>query len=342
MTIKNTALRLLLFLQLLTISAQAEILRWPQLCTSGKLQVMNKSSQNVRAWIQKFNGAKRTESEVNLRAFSQNEISIQATHPEDRFTLMHFSDSQKIKAVLNCEKEKLKAEAYSYEGGVLTFIRSDLQENKIWLQNLFSGENEVLLEYFDRQDKWLGAEIIPLRSLEKKTFKTEILENNWHHINVSGKNRFSVFNLNLKGTSKPVRVQTQKSEVDLQAAYFVVGPREGLGDTFIAKISDPGLIARARELIVHPEYEKMLFAKIEKGHQGYNRNWSKIEKSFWSWSITEVTNFADIGSTACNGLPQQVEDDVDLWVQNPGRICFWNYRVKTELTAEQVAQENPE
>ena len=81
----------------------------------------------------------------------------------------------------------------------------------------------------------------------------------------------------------------------------------------------------------------MLFARIQKDHQGFNRNWSKAEKNFWSWSTSEVPNFADIGSTACNGIPQEVEDRIDYWATDPGQICFWNYRVKKELSPSQVA-----
>ena len=81
----------------------------------------------------------------------------------------------------------------------------------------------------------------------------------------------------------------------------------------------------------------MLFARIQKNHQGFNRNWSKVEKSFWSWSASEVTDFADLGSTACNGAPQEVDDRMDYWVIDPGQICFWNYRVKKELSPLEVA-----
>ena len=97
------------------------------------------------------------------------------------------------------------------------------------------------------------------------------------------------------------------------------------------------MAVRARELIKFPQKEKMVFAKIQKQHSGFNRNWTKPEKSFWSWSTSEVTNFADLGSTACNGTPQEVEDRFEHWIVDPGQICFWNYRVKKELTPAEVA-----
>lgn len=341
MTKYKTALSLLLSVILLTFKANSEVLRWPQLCSSGKLTVTNSSSQVLRGWIQKFSDGRRFENEIFVQAFSRSVFSIQTSNSNDRFTLLHFSDTQKISAVLSCEKSNLSVKAHSLEGGFLNFASSDLSENKIWLQNLFSGSNTIHFNYLDQAGKVMAEETLSLSSNEQKNYKSTLSSSRWSRLKIWGDNRFTAFSLISSGARGPASVQPQVSWVDANASYFLVGPREGQGDTFIARMTDSDLIARARELILHPEYEKMLFAKIEKGHQGYNRNWSKPEKSFWSWSVTEVTNFADIGSTACNGLPQLVEDDVDLWVQNPGRICFWNYRVQKELSPQEITQEAP-
>lgn len=341
MTIRKTALSLLLGLLLLTIEAKSEILRWPQLCANGTLVVKNASNQNLRAWIQKFSDGRRFENEISVRAFGKAEFPIQSSLSEDRFSLMHFSSPQKITATFNCEKTRLSAKSHSLEGGVTTYAKSDLDENKIWFQNLYSETNAITVDYKDIFGKTVSSETVLLNSLEQKNFKTALPESAWHSLKISAEQRWTSFSLISSGARAPQSVQPQTSAADLKAIYFEVGPRDGDGDTFVARISDPTMIARARELVLHPEYEKIVFAKIEKGHQGYNRNFSKTEKSFWSWSITEVTNFADIGSTACNGMPQIVEDDVDLWVQNPGRICFWNYRIKREIPIHEITQEAP-
>lgn len=341
MTIKKTALSLSLGLFLLTIEAHSEILRWPQLCLSGTLSIRNTSNQNLRAWIQKFSDGRRFETEISVRAFSNADFPIVAANADERFSLMHFAPVQKISAAFNCDKSILSAKTQSLEGGVMNYAKSDLAENKIWLQNLYSEENNVTIEYVDAFGKSVSIENVTLKSLEQKNFKTTLPETFWHSLKISAEQRWTSFGLVSTGVRAPQGVKPQTTRVDPTAAYFEVAPREGQGDTFIARIYDPALIARARELVRHPEYEKIVFAKVVKGHQGYNRNFSKPEKGFWSWSITEVTNFDDIASTACNGIPQLVEDDVDFWVRNPGRICFWNYRIKKELSVQEITQEAP-
>lgn len=326
---------------LLTFKAAGEILRWPQLCQNGTLVVRNSSNQNLRAWIQKFSEGKRFESEISVRAFGKSEFQIQSNSTEDRFSLMHFNSPSKITATFNCEKNRLSSKAQSFEGGVMSFEKSDLAENKIWLQNLFAGENQVSIEYVDFIGNTISSDQVILNSFEQRNFKTILPDSNWQTLRISATQRWSSFMMTASGARSPQSVKPQTSIAEHQYSYFEIGPREGEGDTFIARIADPAMISRARELVQHPEYEKIVFAKIVKGHQGYNRNMSKIEKSFWSWSISEVTNFADIGSTACNGMPQIVEDDVDLWVQNPGRICFWNYRIKREIPIHEITQEAP-
>jgi len=341
MTIKKTALSLLLGLFLLTIEAKSEILRWPQLCLNGTLSVRNASQQNLRAWIQKFSDGQRIETEISVRAFSKSDFSIQASKSADRFTLMHFGSPQKISATFNCEKTRLTSKAESFEGGVMTYTQSDLGENKIWLQNLYSGDNTLLVEYIDALGKTISSELVYLKSFEQKNYKTYVSENLWQSLRIKADQRWTSYSMVSSGARSPQSILPQTSTADPDAAYFEVGPRDGVGDTFVVRIYDANLIARARELVLHPEYEKIVFAKIEKGHQDFNRNFSKPEKSFWSWSATEVTNFADIGSTACNGMPQLVEDEVDLWVQNPGSICFWSYRIKKELSVHEITQEAP-
>lgn len=326
----------LIFLIFFTPLAQAEVLRWPQLCLQGKLQITNSTRQNVRAWLQKFSQATRTETEILVNANSTMNLAVSASNSEDRFTLLHFANPQNsLSAVLLCDDQRFPA--HSLEGGLLTFKKSDLDENKIWLQNLFSSLNTIHIEALDRFNKVISTKKITLQAFEQLNDKSFDSDLDWTSLRLSADNRFSAFNLTTAGSTNPNKIEIQKSETDANAHYFLIAPRDGNGDSFVARITSSEMVQRARQLVAHPELEKMLFATIEKGHQGFNRNWSKKEKSFWSWSVTNVTNFADIGSTACNGMPQMVEDDVDQWVQDPGRICFWNYRVKKELTPNEVA-----
>ncbi len=335
MTYKNTALCLLFFNLVLLTKANAEILRWPQLCPSGKLRIENRTNVQVRTWIQNFKGENRIETEVILPAKGHADVLLETHTAEERFTLMHFENPQKISATFVCEKNSLFSQAQSLEGGQLIFVKSDLTENKIWLQNLYSDVNIIHIEYLDLNRKMIGEDFLTLKSFEQQNFKVQ--NRAYARVRISAENRFTAFSLISSGSQNPKEIEIGESHPDRTAHYFLVAPRDGVGDSFVVRIQNPEMTARARELVLHPELEKIVFAKIEKGHQGFNRNWSKPEKSFWSWSATEVTNFDDIGSSACNGIPQLVEDEINNWAQDPGRICFWNYRIKKELSSDEVA-----
>lgn len=315
---------------------KAEVLHWPQLCLNGKLKITNNSNENVRTWLQRFSEDGHSETEMNVGPHRKSTFVVTANSFRERFSLLHFSQSGLIQTEFICDNG-LSSVAHSLEGGVLTFKKSDLDENKIWLQNLFSDTNHVRLQYLDSSQNIVDDRHLILSSRQQLNQKNLQENQNFTTVRVTASQRFTAFNLSREGSDSPFQFKAQKSNLDLNASYFLVGPRSGFGDTFVVQITSAEMIARARELVAHPETEKILFAKIVKGHQGFNRNWSKPEKSFWSWSVSEVTNFADIGSTACNGFPQVVEDNVDAWLKNPGRICFWNYRIKKELTAAQVA-----
>ncbi len=338
MTLLKSAFSLLIFTLTLSSAAQGEILRWPQICPVGKLLVQNSSNQTFRAWIQKFSGEKRIETELTLPAHRLVSINIQSAQASERFTLMHFADPTKISAVFECENPAVqRVAANSVEGGVMRFSKSDLAENKLWLQNLYSDSNLLRIDYFSDSDQVVFSESVVLGSLQQKNHKPVRTNLAFYYLRISAAHRMSAFNLTSQGAVGPNAVKPQKVDLEMSAGYFLVSPREGPGDSFIVQIKDPEMILRARELVAHPEMEKMVFAKIEKGHHAFNRNWSKKEKSFWSWAPTEVTNFADYGSTSCNGIPQLVEDDVNQWTKDPGRICFWNYRIKKELTSAEMA-----
>jgi len=194
----------------------------------------------------------------------------------------------------------------------------------------------VTVELLDRRFNSLSRATILLKSLGQKNYTVIDQTKSWAYVRVSATHRFSAFNTSSVGSDGPAFIASQKSVVS-DGAYFEVRSQDKKGDSFVAKIIDPLLIAEARKQIANPSLEKILFAKITKGHAGTNRNWSKNEKPFWSWSIAEVTSINDLASTSCNGLPQSVEDRVDSWVKDPGRICFWSYRIRRELKSSEVA-----
>lgn len=314
-------------------SVFAEVLRWPQGCLRGELHVTNPTETAMQGWLQKFKPSLVTEVEHQFPANSSTRISITAKSSTERFSLLHLRAPGSLQATLHC-KTKLYP-AHSFEGGILTYRRTDFSENLLHIQNLFVADNTVQIQFFDRRFNLLSESSLKLKSRAKINFKIPTL--NWNYVKVSGDNRLAVFSMTTTGSEGPMIIARQPSQVTDDAAYFELKSRDKVGDSFIVKISNAEMILQARAQIANPNLEKIIFAKIARGHAGFNRNWSKKDRAFWSWSTTEVTAIADLASTSCNGIPQAVEDRVDFWTQNPGRICFWSYRIKREIKPADVA-----
>ncbi|MFZ3231192.1 MAG: hypothetical protein WA160_13375 [Pseudobdellovibrio sp.] len=328
---------LFFIISLFTLTSLAEVLRWPQVCLSGNLEITNTTAISINGWLQKINLSLADETQFTFHPHTTLIINIDAKASSEKYSLLHFENSNSLKANFKCNSEVYPAN--SVEGGVHIYKKSDLDENKIWVQNLFSANNPIKIEYLNKNLKVLYTSDFILTNYENRTFKVphELLTKSWVYLRIQALERFTAYNLTTTGSTNPLRIEIQKTSIDKTAAYFTVGLRNNSGDQFVIKITDQTMIAKAREQISNPVLEKIVFARIQKGSSGFNRNWSKKEKSLWSWSTAEITNISDIGSTACNGLPQALEDRVDSWVGNPGRICFWSYRIKKELTPSEVA-----
>lgn len=330
---RNTRFLLSLFVFLLGAQTKAEVLHWPQVCPSGQLKIENLDNKNVSVWLQKFSPELVEETQHTIQAKNHEVISINQKNQIVRFSLLHFSSRSSVKATLFCYNNSY--EATPYEGGQMYFSFKKNDENKLWIQNLFSELNLVQIRFFNKHNQLVETQSLSLNAYEQKTIKPSN-SLNWTIAEVSAQSKYAAFKLHASGLQTAYQVLKQTGHVDDQATYFLVEPRNGLSDSFVIKIKDSLMIQKAREQILRPDLEKIVFGKIQKGHDGYNQNWNRPEKSFWSWSVTEVTNISDIGSTACNGLPQVVEDRINSWLTDPGRICFWNYRIKKELTPQQI------
>lgn len=335
MSIKHRFIFILLVSFFTYQNVKSEVFHWPQICESGELLLKNSGPTPASVWLQKFGKTLIRETEVEVSSRSSLALPLDAISKEERYSLLIIDQSDSIDVKYKCNDRIYSAS--SLEGGALTFKKTNLAANQIWIQNLFTDTNEVKIEFQNSNHQEITTKVFNLSSLQTTLFVVPDTVKNWSYFKFTAKYKFSVFNLTAYGNEKPLVIAPQTSQVDSSAFYFLVGPRIGSADTFVVKITDEKIAERARELVQNPEDEKMLFARIQKDPKGFNRNWSKTEKSFWSWSTSEVTNFADLGSTACNGAPQEVEDRLDYWVVDPGQICFWNYRVKKELTPLEVA-----
>lgn len=321
-----------------SVSAQSEVLHWPQLCSAGELILSNKSHEQASVWLQVFDQQLEAEEHQLISAGETAEIALAELPQGQRYSLLHFNQAQKFEAYYRCHGVQYRLS--SLQGGELTFRKSSADSPTLWVQNIFDGPNHLQVEILNSQFKAVGRLALELKNNEYKKISSDsfgVENTQWSYFRIRSTEKYISFHLTQNGHSSPIMIEPVKTQVSTEPAYFLVGARDSETDNFIAPIRDPRLIAEARALIAHPQREKILFATVQKNHNGVNRNWSKVEKSFWSWSVHEVTSFGDLGSTSCNGTPQFVEDRASQWVEYVGRICFWSYRVKKELTPTEVA-----
>lgn len=348
---------------LLTLSAQARVLHWPKVCEKQMLTVTNLTTQPQTFWLQEWDQQLQNETQKDVDSRKSIDIELQnnLANPFQNQSLLQvnselqFKKHFEIKARCLTEniykKSKLTLDTYlpvsEIEDGERTFKEQNKTLN-FHLQNLASTANKVELYYFNLNTlkyeptqfevtlkpkevfDW-SIQTLNLKTFLKKQNSKILYEFDSHHFKLISEERLSVFYFNNNSLENMESVNPQKSQPDLSYTYFDVGPRTGAGDHFIIKIKDPLLIQKAREQITKPENEKIVFAQIQLGSQKYNRNLAYKEKPLWSWSVTEVTNISDFGSTLCNGEPQAVEDRAKTWTEYPARICFWGYRIKKEL-----------
>ncbi|MGZ3724421.1 MAG: BP74-related protein [Pseudobdellovibrio sp.] len=322
---------MLIFLSVSVV--EAKIFHWPDYCESGNLKVTNTSASASSLWLQKFSPQLVNETEYPVEAKGSTLIRVEKTDPNDRFSLLQFDQQNTFKVSYVCGGDEI--EATDLEGGVITYKKKSAND-KLWLQNIFYTDNTIKIEF-------LNAFLMPVAQTElslKTGTSTSLVpqsKSDYSYVRVSSREKFFSYYFNESKIEKPFSIKAVQAEVDTNAHYFLIAPsRSTINDSFVAKITDPDMVDKARQLIKNPSLEKMMFATIQKDSGGFNRNFNNAAKTHWSWSTKQVTNFADFGSVLCNGQPQAVEDRVESWVDDPGRICFWDYRVKRELTSEEV------
>ena len=121
-------------------------------------------------------------------------------------------------------------------------------------------------------------------------------------------------------------------------AYFLVAERPGAKwhqDSFVLPLHDEQHIVHARDLIARgldAAGESIVFARIAPGSDGINRNLFASDQPLWSWHVTHVHGFGDLGIELIDGWPTFIENDVPGWMSNTaGEIGFWSYTVVSEL-----------
>jgi len=332
----------------------AEVFHLAKNCSGEKLIFENLSSDKQTFWLQSWTGYLYDETAIVVEPLQNTSITLQheLANDQQHYSILNLNSkikqNQHFRIKNQCPEEtgfKL-SDITSDQGGLVKFNTHPLKKiQQLEVINLSPIKNDIYILEYNESEKLIKSQTVNLNSREHKFIQLQ-LENTTTAIQVYASQNAKFFAKDKNSYVTPGQVKIQKSAPETKAAYFVIGPRQNSGqdlnpkstheDQFVVKIKNPNMIEKARDQLRNKKLEKIIFGKITLGHQGFNRNMGSKNKNFWNWSVSEVTNIADIGSTTCNGFPQLVEDRSEFWMNNPGNICFWNYRIKKEITAEEL------
>ena len=117
---------------------------------------------------------------------------------------------------------------------------------------------------------------------------------------------------------------------DSTFVYFMVGIH-GAGEesNYVVVTDNNVLIDQCRAQLNLPEEERVLHINgfLDFGDGGFNQP--------WSWHI--IPNewvLAEMSIGVCNAPPEDVENDLDYWINTVGQLCNWSSYIKEEMSGE--------
>tara|TARA_Y100001934_G_scaffold227894_1_gene273933 strand:- start:581 stop:2632 length:2052 start_codon:yes stop_codon:yes gene_type:complete len=115
--------------------------------------------------------------------------------------------------------------------------------------------------------------------------------------------------------------------LDSSYVYFTIGIH-GLDSisNYTITTNNQSLIEQCRLQLALPENERNLHVNgyLDSSDGGFNLPWNwHIKPNEW-----ELTEFS-IGT--CNGNPEDVEQNLDYWIDSIGQLCNWNSYIKNEI-----------
>ncbi len=118
---------------------------------------------------------------------------------------------------------------------------------------------------------------------------------------------------------------------DSSYVFFTVGIHgENDESNYVVTTNNNDLINQCRSQLDLPEEERILHINgyLGYGDEGFNNpwNWHIIPNN---WVLAEMS----IG--LCNGLPLDVENDLDYWINTVGQLCNWGSYIKDEIDLNQ-------
>ncbi len=96
------------------------------------------------------------------------------------------------------------------------------------------------------------------------------------------------------------------------------------GEWFTVSIADAAVIGEAERRMEDEDGLGIVIGTLARGDGGFNDP--------WSWHMRPGTvQIADTSIELCDGLPSQVEADLDYWVDTVTQLCPWGGRLAERI-----------
>lgn len=318
-------------------AAQAQQSFFPDMCphTEGILEAENPTSEEESIWAQ-YDHPHFVEKRFILKPGALLKIPLwQFLNTDQSFAVKSFQP--KLKLTLRCSGEKTSGDLAS-----ALWIRHDLSQSQHavhYLINLSPEKNIVSLEFRNLWGQVLQTQKLELANyFESQKLKWKVPAGTTSMIvKATGRINSQVFDQKLAARSSKV-LMSPALLTNPEKKYFLASTKYPPFESFVFALSEDRLIVQARQQLADPSLEKIIVGYIQLGHQNTNRDFHSPGAAPYSWSVEEVTSFADFAHIDCDGSPRLVEERIfERLDQKNSHICFWSYRVVRELSPEEVS-----
>lgn len=327
---KNLSLPILFLALFLSQSAWGQALHAPKICDNAQLTLKNLSSQPQNFWFQYYGEKGFEEVHWVLEKFEVKTLTSEDL-PAYEYSIKTIDAS--VVAVTRCGSELTP-----WTTRVSPLRHWTIRKNsayKGYIQNLDPRAQTVMLRFLGPNKLVLGTQTVQLGGHLKTTdFKfwglgVEVEAKAQGRISmVLQENKYGSMSYLKELPALPVKV-----DVDPTAVYFLLSNQQ-TSDSFTVKITDPVMIAKARNILKLGHF-KLMVGLISYSSLSENRSLVHAETTPFSWRVDQVLNFNDLADISCDASPQNVQEKIFDWLSSR-KICFWSYHLKKELTPREV------
>lgn len=321
----------------------AEVFYVPAFCEPSllKIHVQNPSSTAQRLWTQVRGTTELEELHFDFDSFEKRTISGEEFLGLSQGFSIKTWQPGILKISVQCDQESLIPLGQTTSPEVTHYFPRGVRSVKFNIQNLAWQSHPVLLTAYSLGGAVIGSRHFDLKDYDTQAFKWTLHED-MARVEVRSEGRLHSWAFFPNGVSESfspgVSLKPVVLEPDLSKTYFLVATRDARpSESYVVGFSDPEQIKTARAQINTTGFEKILVARLQIGHGGFNRNYFSKDHAPYSWSVSEVDAFADFAHISCDGSPDLVEERLMQYVNDGGRICFWRYRIVRELSASEVS-----